>query len=332
MGTYQPDSSRKFQASGTSISAAIQVVSRQLLSIWAPSFSSEQRKHVLGRYGIIPDVTTPPIVGAGMSHDPSGRARLELLLNIEDQELDLNRFREQTKLTSDVHLTRTGEIVAGGRPAMGGDSIGHQNGATGTLGCLVRNKQGQSFLLSCNHVLAALNLGKRNQDAIWNPGREDKGSPRDRIGILYDFTELDVGLEKPNLYDAALCLLDSPESAAPGIRRLGKLASPISDPSLGLSVRKEGRQTKVTDGVVRLKDVSHQVVFANGERALFQNQLGIISTGESDFAQQGDSGSLVVDEQGHPIGLLFAVASDIDLAFASPINAVLSGLEIELVC
>jgi hypothetical protein len=111
---------------------------------------------------------------------------------------------------------------------------------------------------------------------------------------------------------------------------LGKLTGVIADPAFALSVRKEGRQTKVTEGILNLKNVSHTVLFANGQRARFDNQLGINGTGESDFAEQGDSGALVVDEQGSAVGLLYAVASGIDLAFASPIGAVLGGLGIEL--
>lgn len=327
---FYSGSSHIASSSVISIAAVIQDVSTHLLSMWAPTVSGAQRNVILNQYLGISHAEVPPIVGAGMSVGPEGTEQLELLSNIDSEALDLKKFRETTKLTTDVHLTRTGEIVASVRPAMGGDSIGHQNGDTGTIGCLVRNRKGQNCLLSCNHVLAALNRGQRNKDAIWNPGSHNRGGPQDRIGVLHDFTELDFSLGKPNFYDAALCRLDSPGYAASGIRSLGTLAAPVTNPAFGLPVRKEGQQTKVTDGIVRLKNLSHQVVFADGQRARFDNQLGIIGTGESDFAAPGDSGALVVDEQKRPVGLLFAVASGIDLAFASPIGAVLLGLEIEL--
>jgi hypothetical protein len=70
-------------------------------------------------------------------------------------------------------------------------------------------------------------------------------------------------------------------------------------------------------------------VFANGATALFEGQYGIIGTRPGYFAQRGDSGSVVVDADNAPVGLLFSVASGIDLAIMNPIDAVLKYFSIK---
>ena len=69
------------------------------------------------------------------------------------------------------------------RPAPGGVSIGHPSITAGTLGCLVR-KNGETLILSNNHVLAAENAAAIG-DPILQPGAYDGGSdPADRIAVL----------------------------------------------------------------------------------------------------------------------------------------------------
>jgi len=106
----------------------------------------------------------------------------------------------------------------------------------------------------------------------------------------------------------------------------------LDDPPFGTRVKKEGRQTAVTQGAVRIKSLSILVDYPNGAVALFEEQLGIIGTSQSgEFAEQGDSGALIVDEDSHAIGLLFSKAEGIDLAYANPIKAVLDELGVRLV-
>ncbi|MEZ4700227.1 MAG: hypothetical protein R2834_07860 [Rhodothermales bacterium] len=72
------------------------------------------------------------------------------------------------------------------RPAPGGSSIGHIDITAGTLGCLVR-KNGQTFILSNNHVLANSNAAVVG-DPILQPGPFDGGRfPQDQIATLAEF-------------------------------------------------------------------------------------------------------------------------------------------------
>jgi len=80
-------------------------------------------------------------------------------------------------------VVETGEIVGldvsrttALRPARPGVSISNINGATGTIGCIVKRGD-QVFILSNNHVLGVLN-GANPGDAVVQPGTADGGQRR----------------------------------------------------------------------------------------------------------------------------------------------------------
>ena len=82
------------------------------------------------------------------------------------------------------------------RPAPGGVSIGHFEITAGTLGCLVK-RDGETFILSNNHVLANVNEASKG-DAILQPGAHDGGSnPADQIATLEDFVPVSFTLPEP---------------------------------------------------------------------------------------------------------------------------------------
>jgi hypothetical protein len=63
----------------------------------------------------------------------------------------------------------------------------------------------------------------------------------------------------------------------------------------------------------------------NGSQGLmFENQIEIENIGQKVFAQHGDSGSLVVDQEGCALGLLFAVSEYSIISYANPIEFVLN--------
>jgi hypothetical protein len=96
--------------------------------------------------------------------------------------------------------------------------------------------------------------------------------------------------------------------------------------TLGMSVRKCGRTTEATLGVITGVSVSVRVSYGVAGVALFRDQLQIRGVG-SVFSQGGDSGSLVVTAGSRqPAGLLFAGGGDV--TFANPIGAVIRALSI----
>lgn len=189
-------------------------------------------------------------------------------------------------------------------PVPGGVSIGHYNISAGTLGCLVETPSGLC-ILSNNHVLADTNAGVADDDIV-QPGPDDvpAGSAARRIAGLTDFEPLMFG-SAVNHIDAAIAALDDPDSAIPRIMGIGLHAKPPVAAFLNQSVAKHGRTTGLTFGTVA--DISFDGnVRYNGRVAYFEDQIAIIGE-SSPFSDDGDSGSLVLDNPGsHAVGLLFA--------------------------
>ena len=219
------------------------------------------------------------------------------------------------------------------RPAPGGVSIGHRDITAGTLGCLVQ-KDGQKFILSNNHVLANSNQAEIG-DPIFQPGPYDGGSyPDDHIADLEDFVPINIiGLpsECPiatgtasllngiaellgsqvrmqainrqapeNLVDAAIARPLNPEDVSDEILQIGTIQGTAAG-ELGMAIKKSGRTTGLTTGVIEQVDVSVNVQFGQNQIAMFTDQLmaGAMSQG-------GDSGSAVMDDNNRLAGLLFA--------------------------
>lgn len=219
------------------------------------------------------------------------------------------------------------------RPAPGGVSIGHRNITAGTLGCLVK-KNGQTFILSNNHVLANSNNAQPG-DAILQPGPHDGGRyPDDHIADLSEFVPISLG-ELPsdcpvanetarllneiariigsdarlraistqageNLVDAAIARPINDHDVSAEILEIGTIQD-LTNGELGMAIKKSGRTTGLTSGEILQTDVTVNVQYGAGQIARFTDQLlaGAMSQG-------GDSGSTVLDENNNLVGLLFA--------------------------
>lgn len=261
-------------------------------------------------------------------------------------------------------VLRAFEAAAAGRPGPRdrwrpvippGISIGHYRMATGTFGCLVR-RDGQTFILSNNHVLADMNRGKMG-DAILQPGPVDGGRSGDRVATLADFVPLDFGTtasECPYLHliakllncvagafrsshrlrpvkqtsgvnrvDAALARPLSPDLVKDEILYIGKPTG-ISEATLGTAIQKTGRTTGHTQGTISQIDATVRVEYGDGSSTLFAGQL------VADLVSQpGDSGSAVLDMDKRIVGLLFAGSETVTII--NPIDEVLAALNVELV-
>ena len=208
------------------------------------------------------------------------------------------------------------------RPASGGASVGlaYVNGA-GTFGCLVEDPAGDRYLLSNNHVLADINRAPIGSPII-QPAKFDGGvTPRDDIARLAAFEPIDFA--GPNRVDAALGALTDPAIAAPGALTLGPFADPPVPGAVGQRVRKHGRTTAHTRGIVVDASFDGFVDYGPAGVAWFEDQIVVEGEGDA-FAAAGDSGALIVDEGNHPLALLFA--GDDRRTLANPIAVVLSAL------
>jgi hypothetical protein len=102
-------------------------------------------------------------------------------------------------------------------------------------------------------------------------------------------------------------------------------------------VRKAGRTTGVTRGRITIVDQDRLPVDMGDDRpkwATFSNVIEIEGTDGAPFSLGGDSGSLIVDDNGYARALLFAGGPDedgVDLTNANRIELVLSKLGVRLV-
>lgn len=221
------------------------------------------------------------------------------------------------------------------RPVMGGFSVGHYRGETGSIACQVTGQAATDgaapLYLSNNHVLAWYNDATLG-DAIIQPGLLDWGLTSDKVGELHRFVSLAMHPETvpssqmtPNAVDAAVFSLTVGE-ASPVIAGMGNVPTwrAATSVNVGLGVRKAGRSTGVTYGQVLYTGATIIVGFGYRGRALFRDQVVT-----SWMTAGGDSGSLLLaDVDNSAVGLCFAGSNTVSVA--NPIDAVQAQLGVSV--
>lgn len=223
------------------------------------------------------------------------------------------------------------------RPVVGGISAAHKLVLSGTIGCICASTDeaddpNARFLLSNNHVLAALELGRPN-DAILQPAPKDGGMSGQRVAGLHRSVELFVAGERANRVDAAIARLDPNVAFQPEVCGIGSILG-VEAGERSMPVRKQGRSTGYTEGVITEAREDALVQLDESDPsllALFEHQYRIEPTAQFPaFADHGDSGSLIVHRtRRQAIGLLFAASPG--HALANPIGEVLELLRIAIV-
>lgn len=224
------------------------------------------------------------------------------------------------------------------RPAPGGVSIGNVIVTAGTFGCLVY-KGGQLFILSNNHVLAAVNEAEIGSSIV-QPGTYDGGTLNDEIAKLYEFVEIKIlgvsgcgiaksiaslcnflarlfkrdtklvpigGLEG-NTVDCAIAKPNQDDDVENTILEVG-LISGETEPVVGMKVKKSGRSSGLTHGEVLQVGVTANVQVGEGRIAMFTDQFAMGA-----MSEPGDSGSVILTEDTKLTGLLFAGSDTLTLA------------------
>ena len=240
-----------------------------------------------------------------------------------------------------------GPVVKPCRPLLMGESVGHARVTAETIGCFGIDQDGVVGILSNNHVLAATNTG-RITDVILQPGRRDggrSGNPAHEVAKLKTFVLIDFDPTMSNLVDCAFAVLDQNQVCEAS--RVGHTIPGATSWSIGaidelvmerMPVRKVGRTTRYTEGVVEAIEVDNiRVQMVSGARpkfAMFNKQIAI-SGMKGAFSKGGDSGSLICAEDGSPIALLFAGTDGGGprgggITYGNPIRTVLDALALEI--
>ncbi|MGH2354995.1 MAG: hypothetical protein ACRDJN_25580, partial [Chloroflexota bacterium] len=219
-----------------------------------------------------------------------------------------------------------GDVVAFARPVRCGVSVGHKDITAGTLGCLVRREgDADTYILSNNHVLANVNQAELG-DPILEPGPADGGTSP--IAELADFEPIKLW-GGANEIDGAVARVLHPGDVLPEIEVIGHVQNPPVPGALYQSVRKHGRTSNHTVGVIVDVSADLWVRVLPQAQAWFEEQLAVVGAGGA-FSQPGDSGSLVVDGVSRaPVGLLFAGGRD--QTFVNPIDPVLARFAVAVI-
>lgn len=213
-------------------------------------------------------------------------------------------------------------------PLEGGISIGPDRASggyvfAGTLGCIVEDQaSGEPWLLSNFHVMAVDSAWKPG-DLMDQPSRVDGGSASDQVGVL---TKAILTTQ----VDGALCTVSGRKTDC-SIVDLGEVTG-TAGVTLNQPVRKRGRTTLLTYGFVDAINGTVKIDYGDqiGVKTL-TDQIGIRSDPDHNakFSDHGDSGSVVLDAEGHIVGLLFAGSED-GYTYINQIDQVLSALNIRI--
>lgn len=243
----------------------------------------------------------------------------------------------------EMEVRETGPIVGlqlwrhrRNRPLLIGSSCANRAVSTGTLGCFVRrNEDSVLCMLSNNHVLVRDNAV--GADGKAQPGTQlavDQPSPDDfaggaHVGQLVRGARLRIA---NNLVDAAIARVteSNPPPDLFTITGFPTRLSNVTAPSVpNQTVHKIGRTTELRTGRVSAHGLKNLTVTIDGVSRGFDQQIEIESVGPN-FSEGGDSGSIVFNDAGRPVGLLFGGSSDNRLSYANPIDDVLTALGVTI--
>jgi hypothetical protein len=224
-----------------------------------------------------------------------------------------------------------------GRTCCGSSCAPTSENTSGTFGALVRvGTSNDMYVLSNNHVLGGCNHVAKKQPILSpsnNDGRAMLPSPKE-IARHHEIVELRTGTPEfvqPCESDVAIATVTNQSAvsswqgdAMDGYDTPGTLTPPIS----GMAVKKFGRTTGLTHGIVEAKvnqftPVTYNARYFKG-KAWFTEVWTVRATAGS-FALGGDSGSLVVAEDGSAaVGLLFAGNPTGDLVWIIPFSNIVA--------
>ena len=218
---------------------------------------------------------------------------------------------------------------------------------TGTLGAVVSDGSSNPYALSNAHVYAlegskpsgAVTSGA-NGDRALEPGRVDMtaqacGSQTEidaaAIGNLWSYVPITISRKASNTIDAAIAKLTTAPTGTAVPAACGSYV-PATTTVLaanGMFVKKCGRTTGLTTGSVTGVNATVIISYDAGQ-ARFVNQIVVTGTNGSAFSDGGDSGSLIVTNDGsaNPVALLFAGSPSTTIG--NPIGDVLKTFNVHI--
>lgn len=213
----------------------------------------------------------------------------------------------------------------------------------GTLGCLVKNEQGEIFGLSNNHVTGLCNYALHGEK-ILAPGHLDvEANGLDPFTIGYHFKAHQMvsgvpdNVDVASNSDAALIRLVDEASLTSYQRAHYDTPQAVQPIQPGYKVSKVGRTTDLTHGQVVAQLTGPFPVTYNvpgvGSTISYFDPVYVVQGVTGPFSAPGDSGALVVAEVNgdrYAVGLVFAGDAQ-GLSYVLPLNPILDSLKVKLV-
>jgi hypothetical protein len=228
-----------------------------------------------------------------------------------------------------------------------GSSVSVSNSmTTGTMGCLLRDRGGRLQGLSANHVTGSCLMTPHGMP-ITAPGLIDisaSGMDPFTIGRHTDARGWMAGLQEyvdvAQNRDASIFHILDPDRVTSRQGAAFDTPALVADPdelTSKMRVRKVGRSTGLTTG--RIHAIADEVVIEIHKRGVpdqvpFTDLVAIQGSDGGPFAEQGDSGALVVGEGASgevAIGIIVAVAADGSLTYVAALRPLLAEFGCELV-
>jgi hypothetical protein len=231
--------------------------------------------------------------------------------------------------------TNRGNIYERGTRICCGSSCGPTSEmSSGTIGAIVRiGLHPELYILSNNHVLAGCNHVPHNQPILAPSsmdGRPDAMAPHEiaRHHVIHELRSGDPHFVNPCDADLALARVsnDMGVSSWQGDPATGYDTPGISSaPKSLMAIKKTGRTTGLTFGTVEAKITTPVPINYTSKNfkgvVWFKDVWTVHATKSSHIALSGDSGSLVVTDDGTAaVGVIFAANPAGDYGFIIPMS------------
>lgn len=226
-----------------------------------------------------------------------------------------------------------------------GSSCATATGFPGTLGALVtRTGEEGLFILSCSHVLSACDVIRRGMP-ILAPAPDD-AKPEGHLPLSIARLTKTMPMQHGHYSHENVCEIDAAVGKVVDATHLTSWQGPNDDlgydtpsqviePTFPMKVKKYGRSTGLTHGFITGEGAGNMAVPYEAKKfkgtMWFKNHVAVAAN-SGPFALPGDSGSLVVTEDGEAaVGLLFSINGKGDKGYIISIGRVLDAFAATLV-
>lgn len=193
--------------------------------------------------------------------------------------------------------------------AAGGHAVLVGQGGFGTIGGFASDLHSNLWLaVSNNHVFANVNAAAIGDALV-------ESTTGQQFGALHRFHPL-AAQPAVNDLDGAVGWIDSTRRLR---RPKAMTITGTGQPKVGMRVRKWGAKTGYTEGRIRSLFGNPVITYPGFGVANFRSCLRIEGTRTS-FSEPGDSGSLVLDDHGLVVGIVFAGEAAGRFSLANPVG------------